>query len=59
MYNVIMVVVVEYVKVKGDVVFVSVVNDVYEVGMDEDFVIVLEYGMFLIVGMVRILILLC
>lgn len=54
MYNVVMVVVVEVVKVKGDIVFMSVINDVYEVGMDEDFVIVLEYGMFLIVGMVSI-----
>lgn len=35
----------EYAKAKGDVALASAVNDAYEVGMDEDFVTALEYGM--------------
>lgn len=43
----------EYAKAKGDVALASAVNDAYDVGMDEDFVTALEYGMPPTAGMVR------
>jgi len=44
----------EYAKAKGDVALASAANDAYEVGMDEDFITALEYGMPPTAGMVRI-----
>lgn len=35
----------EAAKAKGDTALTSAINDAYEVGMDEDFVTALEYGM--------------
>ncbi|KAG0563488.1 hypothetical protein KC19_8G035200 [Ceratodon purpureus] len=35
----------EYAKAKGDTALASAANDAYEVGMDEDFITALEYGM--------------
>jgi predicted nuclease of predicted toxin-antitoxin system len=43
----------EYAKAKGDIALASAANDAYEVGMDEDFVTALEYGMPPTAGMVR------
>lgn len=44
----------EYAKAKGDTALASAANDAYEVGMDEDFVTALEYGMPPTAGMVSI-----
>lgn len=44
----------EAAKAKGDTALTSAINDAYEVGMDEDFVTALEYGMPPTAGMVSI-----
>jgi hypothetical protein len=40
-------------KLKGDTAVVTAAKDAYEVGMDEDFITALEYGMPPTAGMVR------
>ncbi len=43
----------EMAKLKGDTAIVTAAKDAYEVGMDEDFITALEYGMPPTAGMVR------
>jgi lysyl-tRNA synthetase class 2 len=43
----------EMAKLKGDTAVVTAAKDAYEVGMDEDFITALEYGMPPTAGMVR------